>query len=538
MDARENLDEDLYFLTRPAPFHFKADAGFIGSTTTLAEFAVYLKSGYKSTDGDGKVTMLYPAMDNTDTAARNFGLGSAWIDGKTFFELIPAQIQISNKEVKPLVTDNGSTWGMPTTSVSNFKFWKGRRLADYWQSCRDRLVMVRPGLKNLQVETMNRLCADALNKVAGRTLPYRPPYFLFTYPVSRNEYSEAAGANAYTRAPVTTPKRTGSVFPITDIMALDPWRKLFEGIEHQVFLYGEGDSIPAAGSYKWPGGLTMPIAPTVGNIYVHYLQLYLLKIAELVGSGLASLVWNNLDTNTAFAVVYPESANSAQVAAGNYVLYYGSGITYAHPEGSYIGKLMASTGGLDSAELQALARDVAAYANLQRQAWISQNQAIYAKAQQLVASGADIYAVGISQLTESTIVVTNSGGTVTSTGSATEVTAGTGSGNVVTAAPTTGSTFQSQNLTPTGATPLAISSVQYVYSGPPASGATASPSVSVARDTSPSLVSPGMRARTNQATPAPAEAVTTTAAPVTASQESSNVIPAAAALIALLSALS
>lgn len=427
----------------------------------------------------------------------------------------------------------GSDWvernGYATTTRAQLFAW-----------VKARYTLIRPGNSGISPEWLNRICHNTMNRVTGRTLDFRPPYFSQAGQMVTIEYAydDAVQPYRYTSKAMSN----NFLFDGTEIDAIDPWAKMFKGIEHQVFHYGEGDTVApnAGGQYKWPFGLTMPIPPTVGNIYVHFLQMYLAQLARDIGqSALSSLVWSAATTSVSFATVYPESVNSAQVAIGNYIIYTGYGITYGHPEGAYIARLMMTDATLSDPQVLAMARDVAAYANRRRVAWINQNQAIHAKAQQIAAAGGDLYALNISELTAVNIVVTDAGGTVVSTGAATEITGGSGSGAIVTETPATGQELQVTDVTPTGANPLQIGTVKVTAGAatvPAGSGgSTLAPIVSIARDTSPALVTAQRAyAAAKSAGATDAQASEAAQAAVTTPEKKGSLVPIGA-LLAILS---
>lgn len=491
------------------------------------------------TGGEGVYIRATLELSDSELDALCVGMGRRVVTGDMLNNVWPSWVgenPSAKVKFKPLITYRD--WGGPK-DVYIAQTTTRAQLYDWMKT---RYTLIRPGLKNISPEWLSRLAANAMNRVTGRTLDYRPPYFSFTANMVRNDYSYDDAAKPF--APKAVAVSTGWLFDGTEIDAIDPWAKMFKGIEHQVFHYGEGDTVQpnASGQYAWPFGLTMPIVPTVGNIYVHFLQMYLSRLANDIGAvGLSSPAWSGVDTNVTFATVYPESVNSAQVACGNFVLYAGHGITYGHPEGAYIARLMMPDATLSDAQVLALSRDVAAYANRRRVAWISQNQAIHAKAQQIVTSGANLYALNVSELTNATIVVTDAGGVVVSTGGTTQITGGSGQGAIVTQPPTTDQALDVADVTPSNPDPLQIGTVK-ITSGatsvPAGSGGSAlAPLVSIARDTSPALVS-AQRAYANaKASGATdAQALSVASGAVTTPEKKSSFIPITAAL-ALLSFL-
>lgn len=501
----DNRRDDVYFTVLP-PLAFynplwSGDTGIgCGSGEWVnAEWAMFNKNFGAGLFTDIDMNERWPAMVKADPARKmnpaNHAMTKAMdANGKPVYRIM----------------DNPSLGTMSGSIFISATAYKPRDIATLFGGYKKYARMVRPGLKRISPEWLNRLAANAMNKATGRTLNFQPPYFSFTYTMARNNYtfteqlSGTANWVAFGQLPrvigVTKkvePLVSGSLFDVSEIDALDPWKKMFKGIEHQVFLYGDGDAVApnASGQYKWPFGMTMPIAPTVGNIYMHFLQVYLSTLAKEIGSvGLADAAWNSLDTNVSFATVYPESANAAQVAIGNYIVYAGHGITYGHPEGPYAAKMMLpdNGGSLSDPQVLGMAKDVAAYANRERIKWIAANQTIYAKARDLAAAGADVYTLNISELTAVNVVVTDANGVVVGTGGTTEITGGSGSGAIVTQTPTTGQVIAVTDVTPGAANPLQIATVQ-VTSGAttvtPGSGSSVlAPIVSVARDTSPRLV--------------------------------------------------
>lgn len=324
--------------------------------------------------------------------------------------------------------------------------------------------VLRPGLKNISPEWLNRLCRDAMSSVMKRAFDIEAPYFLFTWPLVTNTYSVVEQSESWRNwADIkysATPVFSGNSFSEYDINTLDPWKKMFRGVEHMVYLYGEGEgpAVGADGLYAWPMGERLSIAPTVGNIYVRYLQAYLKEIANRIGSGMSTPVMNSVDSNVSFATVFPESATSAAVHFGPYVITSGPGITYAHPEGRYIGRLMSEAGASDT-EIAAHARDIAAYANRERQKWIAGNQAVYKKAREIAEAGGPIYTTAIDQVVAATVVTVDPTGNVTSTTGTATVTSGTNQGSIVTTAPTSGQAYNLTNVTPASVNPIGISTV-------------------------------------------------------------------------------
>ncbi len=466
-------------------------------------------------------------FDADDTANRNYGMGDPFIDGAMLTETIPAEIAkdpkaqawpktwtgyVNNFYRFPSVLYVGNVFGtmdnvvMPanfdTTAnkpVGDFPNFRGgdvigRYRSELWQRVKDNSVVARRGLSNLQPDWLNRLCANALNKAVGRSLEFRPPYFAYTYPVLDVDVTLSDTLPNGKRTVTKTPVFTGALLAGDVLSMIDPWRKMFAGLEHQIYLYGEGDTVPIGsdGHYTWPLGLRMPQAPTVGNIYAHFIQLYLLELAKNIGTGaITSDTLQAIETNFCVAGVYPESVTTAQVLIGNYVVYAGYGLTYGHPEGNYYARLFQPDGTLNDGELLAMVKDIAAYANRQRQAWIQANQAIYRKMVELAQAGQPIYTLAIDQLTDSKVVVTNPDGTVTDTANVTTVTGGTHEGNVVNAPPKTGDKLEHQDLTPNDADPLKIGSVKVISASNAINAVGGSspliPIVSVARDTNPAL---------------------------------------------------
>jgi hypothetical protein len=431
--------------------------------------------------------------------------------------------------VLPNKSQNASAYANSYTNITR---------AQLFAWCRDKYLQIRPGLKNISPEWLNRIAHDAMKKTTSRDLEFRPPYFSFTYLMTDAEYTY--DDVVYPFKVTGAVKATGWLFDRSEIENVDPWVKMFKGIEHQIYLYGDGDTVQpnAGGQYKWPFGLTMPIPPTVGNIYVHFLQIYLAKIGEGIGGALNTPVFTDVMTNVAYAIVYPESVNSAQVALGTHVIYSGYGITYGHPEGAYTARLMQENGAISTTQMLAASRDVAAYANRQRSEWISRNQAVFAKAQNIANAGGDIYTLNISQLVEVDIVVTDANGVVVGTGSTSVVDAGSGQGAVVDTPPVVGTVLDIVDYTPGAITPLAVATVK-VTSGAdtvPAGSSTSihSPVVSVARDTSPRLtVAQGAYAAAKQAGATNEEAEVAAATAVTTPAKQSSFVPIATILTIL-----
>lgn len=473
MSIPENRRDDIYFLTIDPALLLMTHPNLGPKRFSDAE----LKKAYAA--------IHRPVVDWSESASRWGGVGMPWVTDEALLGAFPEiMAALKDKNVWPRLinatTTQGGTFTGYLTRVGqlfekpeNNTWWKITRPAyygyyggEFYDALRPRYVLARPGKKRISNEFLNRLCHNAMSKVVGRTLIYSPAYFLFTDSVANNVISEKvflgkdAVKNAVGKELAITPRFTGNLFSAPDIQAIDPWRKMFAGIEHQVYAYGEGDTVQPGSDAKfaWPLGLRLPIAPTVGNIYTHFLQLYLARIAADLGKAmLETPAWNSLDTNVAFAVVYPESVNSAQVAIGNYVLYAGNGITYGHPEGPYAARLMLPDGTLSAPQFTAMAQDVAAYANRERVAWIARNQGIYAKVKELIASGRDIYSVAISELTDVQIVVTDQAtGVVQSNTPTTEITGGAGEGMIVNSPATPGQVLNVTNHTPAGANPLQI----------------------------------------------------------------------------------
>lgn len=472
MSIPENKRDDIYFLTIDPSLLLMTHPNLGAKRFSDAE----LKKAY--------ATNHRPDVDWEDFA-RRWGVGVTWVTDEALHGTFPARMAgVKDKDVWPLLRNAGTTQGRTFTGYltragqlfekpQNNTWWKitrpgyyGYYGGEFFDAIYNRYVLARPGKKRISNEFLNRVCHNAMKKVCGRDLPYVPTYFLFTDVIANNLITQKvfdgkdAVKNAVGRELSIVPRFTGQLFSLHDIHAVDPWRKMFAGIEHQVFAYGEGDTVQAGsdGKFAWPLGHRLPIAPTVGNIYTHFLQLYLAQIATDLGKAmLETPAWNSLDTNVAFAVVYPESAYSAHVCIGNYALYAGNGITYGHPEGPYAARLMLPDGTLSGAQFTALAQDVAAYANRERVAWIARNQGIYAKVKELIAGGRDIYSVAISELTDVQIVVTDqTTGVVQSNTATTEITGGAGEGAIVNSPATPGQILNVTNHTPSAANPLQI----------------------------------------------------------------------------------
>lgn len=526
--------DDIYLLTKnPFPYFLR---GY--------DYNMYM-SGRPSFD-----SARAPYSDPRVTPDNQYpGLLASLMRGTDLLERWPSQIKDDNPYLHPVLSCRATVYTEWAPQVSyydvelqipsgpnNYASIPGVGYAEItprvrsvtWQWIRERSTIIRPGLKNLQTEWLNRVAHECMNRACGRELPFRPPYFLYTWPMANNLISVDVGIIDITHK--STPTFTGNLINQNEAASLDPWAKMMQGLEHQVFMYGDGDeTLPAVnGKYRWPFGLSMPIPPTVGNIYVHLIQNYLIQVArDMGGASLSEPVMNSLDTNFALAVVWPESPTSAQVAIGNYAIYGGYGLTYGHPEGPYAGKVFKSDGTVDDAEMRGMMRDVAAYANRQRQIWINQNQAIYQKTKQVVEAGGDLYGLNISQIMDSRIVVTDDGGKVVDVTGSTTITGGTGQGNVVNTEPVTGSNFDTTDYTPGDKNPLEVSKVQVVSLTQNTISSGTGATVSVARDTSPGLV---MAQPGSAAAQVIKEAAEARGESVTSEPEKSSFIPVAALL--------